>query len=372
MVAGLRPPSSPTSWLANAMASQASDLRVAIVGYGLAGSVFHAPLIAATPGLDLTGIVSTNSDRIEQATTHYPGVEIYATAADLWAAGRTDIAVITTPNDSHAPLAHEAIDAGIAVVVDKPLAVDSAQARNLITAAERADVLLTVFQNRRWDGDFRTVAALVEAGRLGRVARFESRFERWRPTLKGGWRESGGRAQGGGLTFDLGPHIIDQALQLFGPAVEVYAEVDTTRAGATADDDVFIALTHHNNVRSHLYASATAADLGPRFRVLGTHGAYVSYGLDPQEAALRADQVPGPGWGEVSPEGWGVLTGLDGVGEPYPTLPGSYPTFYSELEMAVRTGGPAPVNPRESLAALEIIEAALESSKTRNVITLQR
>jgi len=346
------------------------DLRVGIIGYGLAGSVFHAPLIAATPGLTLTAIVSRDAERIAQAQANYPGVQAFDSPDALFDTANIDIAVITTPNTTHAPIAHDAISRGIAVVVDKPLAISVDEASALIDHAHQSNVLLTVFQNRRWDGDFLTLSALLAEGTLGKVARFESRFERWRPQLKGGWRESSKPAQGGGLLFDLGPHIIDQALALFGPVESVYAEVDTTRANATSDDDVFVSLTHTNGVRSHLFASAIAADLGPRFRVLGTEGAYVTYGLDVQEVALRAGGGPGPGWGEVPSADWGLLTNIDGVSTPLPTMAGRYQDFYAELVLATHQKGPIPVDPSQPLAALRIISAALESSTHQTVVRM--
>jgi predicted dehydrogenase len=350
------------------------DLRVGIVGYGLAGLVFHAPLISATPGIRLSAIVSRDAQRVQHALETYPGVQVFGSAQDLFESTSIDVAVITTPNTTHAPIARDAISRGIAVVVDKPLAISVNEAVDLIEFAKRSGVLLTVFQNRRWDGDFLTVAALVADGTLGRVARFESRFERWRPNLKGGWRESSKPAQGGGLLFDLGPHIIDQALQLFGPVESVYAEVDTTRARATSDDDVFVALTHVSGVRSHLFASAIAADLGPRFRVLGTQGAYVTHGLDVQEASLRAGDMPDPDrkddWGEVPRSDWGVLTDINGVTSAVPTMAGRYLDFYAQLVAAINQTGPIPVDPSQPLEALRIIEAALDSSAHQTVVKM--
>lgn len=249
-------------------------LRVALVGYGLAGSVFHAPLITATEGLVLDTIVTSNPERQEQARAEFPGVRFAASPDELWARADTlDLVVVASPNKTHVPLATAALQAGLPVVVDKPLSGSAADARELAALAESRGLLLSVFQNRRWDNDFRTLARLIEAGELGDVQRFESRFERWRPQLKGGWRESGSAEEIGGLLFDLGSHIVDQALVLFGPAVRVYAESDVRRPGARADDDTFLAITHANGVRSHLYASATTAQLGPRFRVLGSSAA---------------------------------------------------------------------------------------------------
>lgn len=341
---------------------------VVIIGYGLAGSVFHAPIIAATPGLRLAGIVTKSDERVAQARQAYGEIEVFATTEELWRNMTPDLVVVATPNITHAPIALEAIRHGVAVVVDKPLAISSAEAADVVAEARAKGVLLTVFQNRRWDGDFLTVKELVESNSLGTVCRFESRFERWRPTLKGGWRESSGQAQGGGLLFDLGSHLIDQAVNVFGEVSDVYAEVDTRRAGATSDDDVFVALTHRTGVRSHLYASAVAADLGPRFRVLGTGGAYVTYGLDPQEAALREGRSPGPGWGEVDETDWGTVSGSET--KHIPTAAGAYPEFYRQLAAALISGSPPPVNPDDAVNTLRIIEAASRSSRNNEVVEL--
>lgn len=336
----------------------ADDIRVGIIGFGLAGSVFHAPLIASTPGLRLAAIVTKDPDKIASAQQLYPGIAAFDSADELLAAGAIDIAVIATPNVFHMPISKQAIEAGVGVVVDKPIAINSTEAQEVVDLAKELGVLLTVFQNRRWDGDFLTVKSLIERGELGRVARFESRFERWRPTPKGGWRETVSPAEGGGLLFDLGAHIIDQAVSLFGPVKQLYAEIDRTRPHVTTDDDVFLALTHDNGVRTHLYASAVAADLGPRFRVLGTTAAYTSYGLDVQEAALREGQVPGDGWGAYPETAFGYLSGRSDSRVPVPTEPGNYPEFYRLLVSAARGEGPVPVDPQDAVYTLRVIEAA--------------
>ena len=219
----------------------ASVRRVVVLGYGLAGRFFHAPFIAATPGLELTGVVTGDEDRRAQALADYPGVAVLDTAEEVWArAAELDLVAVATPNRVHVPLALAALEAGLAVVVDKPLATTADEGRRLVEAARERGLMLTVFQNRRWDGDFLTVKQLLADEALGKVHRFESRFERWRPELAGTWRERA--EEGGGLLFDLGSHLVDQALQLFGPVDSVYAEVDVRRPGAEVDDDVFLAL----------------------------------------------------------------------------------------------------------------------------------
>ncbi|MFE2376669.1 Gfo/Idh/MocA family oxidoreductase [Streptomyces sp. NPDC059398] len=348
----------------------AHPLRVGLVGYGLAGSVFHAPLISATEGLVLDTIVTSNEERREQARAEFPGVRFAATPDELWTyADELDLVVIASPNRTHVALATAALRAGLPVVVDKPLAGTAAEARGLAALAAERGLLLSVFQNRRWDNDFLTLRSLVDEGRLGEVQRFESRYERWRPQLKGGWRESGDPSEIGGLLYDLGSHIVDQALVLFGPAVRVYAEADVRRPGARADDDTFIALTHANGVRSHLYASATTAQLGPRFRVLGSAAGYVKHGLDPQEAALREGARPSASahWGEEPESLWGRIgageSPLTGGGSPVPTLPGDYPAYYAGVAKALREGGRPPVTAEEAAATLDVIEAARTSAR---------
>ena len=352
-----------------------TPLRVGLVGYGLAGSVFHAPLIAATEGLVLDTVVTSNPERQEQARAGFPDVRVAATADELFdRAAELDLVVVASPNKTHVPLATTALKAGLPVVVDKPIAGTAAEARELAALAEEHGLLLSVFQNRRWDNDFLTLRKLLAEGELGDVWRFESRFERWRPQPKGGWRESGDPAEIGGLLYDLGSHLVDQALVLFGPVTTVYAESDIRRPGAEADDDTFIALTHASGVRSHLYATATTAQLGPRFRVLGSQAGYVKYGLDPQEAALREGDRPGPEWGREPESLYGRLgageSPLTGGGTPVPTLPGDYPSYYAAVTRALNDDGPNPVTALEAAAALDVLEAARRSARDGVAVTL--
>lgn len=347
-------------------------LRVAVVGFGLAGAVFHAPLIAATPGMRVAAVVTGNEERAADARRGYDGVRVFSTSEELFAqAGDVDLVVVAAPNRQHAPLARIAIEHGLPVVVDKPFAVSSAEGQSVLDAATAAGVPLTVFQNRRWDGDFRTLRRLLDEGVLGTVSRFESRFERWRPVPKGGWRESGSPQEAGGLLFDLGPHLIDQALQLFGPVTHVYAEVDRRRASVATDDDVFVALTHASGVRSHLWASAVASQLGPRLRVLGDRAAYVKHGLDVQEDALRGGRRPDleDNWGAETQAQWGSV-GVGGEMSEVATEPGAYQEFYAAVAAALRDGTPMPVDPRDSLQGLRIIEAARESGERGTVVSL--
>lgn len=338
--------------------------NVALIGYGLAGAVFHGPLLQALPAFAVAHVVTGDADRAAAARARHPGVQIHRVAEEIWERpSEVDLVVIATPNREHARLAHQAIEAGMPVVVDKPLATDLGQARELVRAAEQAGVLLTVFQNRRWDGDFLTLRRIVDEGLLGDVHRFESRFERWRPQVADAWREDPDPAAGGGLLLDLGSHLIDQALVLFGPAREVHAEVRSVRAGANADDDDFVAIEHSSGVVSHLWMSAAAADRGPRFRLLGSGGAYVKHGLDPQEDRLKAGDDPSEHSFGVEPES---AHGRFFDGETVKAIPterGRYLTFYEMLALVLTDGSPNPVEPRDALAVVEVVETSRKLRK---------
>ena len=276
----------------------------------------------------------------------------------VWArASEHDLVVIATANDAHAELATAAINLGLPVVVDKPLAPRSDDAKALIELAEATGVPLTVFHNRRWDSDFLTAKRLLAEGRLGEVHRLESRFERWRPEAPAGaWRFAVDRAGGGGVLLDLGTHLVDQALELFGPVAEVQGEARRVRGGP-ADDDVFIALRHASGQASHIWASEVAPEAGPRLRLVGSGGAFVVDQLDGQEAALRAGRRPGGGepWGVEERARWGrVVRGEDT--EAIEPERGRWPSFYEGVAAALCGGGEMPVSPRDALAVLRILE----------------
>ncbi len=350
--------------------TQTGTWRVGLIGFGLAGSAFHAPTIAVTPGLVLTAIVTSEASRREHAQRTYPSARIVANTTELFNGSGVDVAVIATPNRTHIPLAIEALAAGLHVVVDKPFATSVVDAERAIEEARRRKKLLTVYQNRRWDGDFLTLRKLIAADRLGRVARFESRFSRWRPVPQGGWRLLDPPEEAGGLLFDIGSHLIDQALLVFGPVTRVYAELDRRRAGVKVDDDSFVALRHASGVRSHLWMSALDAQAGPRFRVLGDRAAYVKFGLDIQEEELRRGGVPTmSGWGEEPPERWGRL-GTDTDNEPVRTEAGAYTEFYRLFVAALDAGGAPPVDPGDAVMTLKVIEAAQRSSALEEIVAM--
>jgi scyllo-inositol 2-dehydrogenase (NADP+) len=337
-----------------------AELRAALIGYGLAGSLFHGPLIAAAPEISLVTVVTGNRSRASQARSEHPGVRVEPRVESVWErAGEHELVVIATRNDSHVELATQAIDAGLAVVVDKPLALTSLAARELVAHAERAGVPLTVFHNRRWDSDQLTLRRLMAEGALGDIRRYESRFERWRPQLRhDAWRETTAPREGGGVLLDLGTHLVDQALVLFGPVSRVYGEVDIRRGGP-ADDDVFLALEHDSDVRSHLWASSVAGAPGPRLRVLGSRAAFVVDALDGQEDALRAGLRPGESseWGAEPASRWGRLV-RDEESESVRPEQGAWPRFYEQVALALTRHRPMPVDPRDAVKVLEILERA--------------
>jgi predicted dehydrogenase len=356
--------------------ARAAPLRVGVIGYGLAGQVFHAPLIASTPGMAVAAIVTADPKRQAKARRDYPQALVYPSSDTMLAqAAQLDLAVIATPNRFHAPIGIAALAAGLPVVIDKPVAPSVAEAERLDAAAQRAGKPLSVFQNRRWDGDFLTVRRLIEGDALGKVVRVESRFERYRPVPKAdAWRERAAPEEGGGLLFDLGAHLIDQAMVLFGQPVSVYAEVETRRPGAAIDDDTFVALRFAGGQVAHLWMSVVPRLLAPRFRVVGLRGVYEKDGLDPQEDALQSGARPGDeGWGQEAPEAWGRLAteiaGLPVEGR-VETAAGSYETYYARVRDAIHSGGAPPVTLAEALAALRVIEAARQSAQTRTVIPL--
>jgi scyllo-inositol 2-dehydrogenase (NADP+) len=352
-------------------------LRVGLIGYGLGGAAFHAPVIASIKDYTLDTIVTANPERAASAVATYPGVRTVASAEEMWRrAGELDLVVVASPNRYHVPLATAALRAGLAVVVDKPLAATAAEATSLADLADEMGLLLSVYQNRRWDGDFLTLRRLVQGGELGEVWRCESRYERWRPKPAQRWRESGDPAEVGGLLYDLGSHLVDQVLVLFGPVRRVYAEVLTRRPGAEVDDDTFVALEHVSGVRSHLWMNVVASQLDPRFRVLGSRASFRKYGLDPQEAALRGGSRPGPGWGTEPPHAWGTL-GVESTGGPeeagaekIPTVPGDYPAYYRGIADALRISGPPPVTAREAAVTLAVLEAAHASAREGRLVKL--
>jgi predicted dehydrogenase len=342
-----------------------SLLKVGLIGYGYAGKTFHAPLVAAVPGLELAAVASSDAAKVH---ADWPQVAVHATPAELIARDDLDLVVIATPNDTHHALARAALVAGRNVVVDKPFAVTLDEARDLVGLARERGRLLSVFHNRRWDADFLTLERLVGEGALGRVVEMESRFERWRPEVRARWREGAG--PGAGLWLDLGPHLMDQALQLFGPPQALTLVRERTREGALADD-WFRATLRYDRLQVHLQASMLAADVAPRFVVRGTRASFVKHGLDVQEDALKAGARPGwpaaADWGRDP--GPATIVTRDGDAPPVETPValelGTQMAYFAAVAAAIRGEGPNPVPPEQALAVMALIELGLASADQR-------
>ena len=337
--------------------ARSTPLRAAVVGFGISGKVFHAPLIAADPGYSLDVIVTADPARAAEAARLYPQARVVPTPEDLFAlSGDLDLVILGTPPLTHFDLSSTAMAQGLHVVVDKPFVTTSAQGEGLISRAAEAGVQLTVFQNRRWDADFLTLKKLLREGALGEVRSFESRFEWWRPEGFGNWRDTASLPEGGGILHDLGAHLIDQAVQLFGAVEESYGETANHGHPDGADTEAFVSLRHESGVRSRLWMNGMAAQVGPRFHVLGSVGGYTKWGLDGQEPALAAGITPSdPGYGVDPQESWGLL-GVDGAAAHVPAERGGYPEFYAQLAAALRGEGALPVDPADPLEVLKIIE----------------
>jgi predicted dehydrogenase len=341
-------------------------MKVGLIGFGMVAQRFHAPLISVEPKLHLTYVVERTHNRSQEL---YPKVTVLRTAQELFQTD-VEVVVVLTPNESHFPLALEALAAGKHVVLEKPMTINSAQADELIQASRLHQKMLTVFHNRRWDGDFLTLRGLLENKTLGEVVSLESHFDRFRPNLKGGWREND--APGSGVLYDLGSHLLDQCFQLFGLPQALLADlrIERTKARIT---DAFTIFLDYGTVRAELKASCLAAEPKLRFKVRGTQGTWMRYGLDPQEDALREGQLPeGDDWGKVAPQHWGTLfleeQGIEpneSSGKPFPEEAGCYPRFYSELAAALENNGDPPVSPEEARNVIRAVELCQESHRQR-------
>ena len=332
------------------MSSSTHPVRVALVGYGNAGKIFHAPLISGVPGLVLACIVSSKPEAVAR---DWPGQRVVTTPEEAFADPDIDLVVIATSNTSHHPLAKAALLAGKHVLVDKPFTVSLAEAEDLLAVARAQQRVITVFQNRRFDADFLALKQVLASGQLGRIVHFESHFDRYRPEVQKRWRDDD--LPGSGLWFDLGAHLVDQALQLFGCPDELQVDLARQRDGARTTDWFHATLryAHDPALRVILHASALVPALGPRFAVHGTLGSFVKYGLDTQEDALKAGGRPhldGQGdWGR-DPQIGQVVRHVDGQprSEPAPDVAGNYLAFYAQLLAHLRGQGPVPVTATEA------------------------
>jgi len=346
--------------------SQDSPVNVGLVGYGMAGRVFHAPLIHSNPNLRLTHIVQRHGD---EAKVAYPHAEIVRDLKDLLKRPDVELVAIATPNTSHFEIAAESLRAGKHVVVDKPFTITSKEADELIRLARKASLVLSAFQNRRWDGDFHTVRQILDQKLIGRLAEYESRFDRFRPQVRPHvWRDQD--HPGSGLLYDLGSHLIDQAVVLFGMPQTLYAETRKQRDGAATVDSFQVHL-EYPRLTVLLKAGLLACQPSPRFVLYGTEGSYFKYGLDPQEEALKQGKTPGhAGWGQESESAWGTLTRCGATPQPerYPTLPGCYQKYYENIYRAIRGREELAVKPEQAREVIRVIELAVQSSNQKRVL----
>ncbi|MGH9523629.1 MAG: oxidoreductase [Terriglobales bacterium] len=330
-------------------------IDVAVVGFGLAGRVFHAPFIRTVEGLRLAAIVR----RSGEPDAAFPGVKFVRSVEEVLSDDSIRLVVVATPNDSHVPIARECLLAGRDVVVDKPFAPTLREAEELVQLAQSRGRLITVFQNRRWDGDFLTVQDLVSCGMLGRLVIYESHFDRYRPNLRGSWNEK--PVTGMGLIYDLAPHLIDQALVLFGTPESISADLRKEREG-TQVFDAFDVTFYYPRMRALLRGSPMTVSPGPRFWICGTTATFTKYGLDPQEPAMVAGGDPRqPGWGTEPEERWGTLATATDIRK-VPTIPGNYQAYYENLRDAILGKAPIAVTSEQALNVMRAIELSIESS----------
>jgi predicted dehydrogenase len=343
-----------------------TSLQVALVGYGFAGKVFHAPFISAVDGLALHTVVSSNAAAVH---ADFPTVRVAPSLDDVLTDAAIDLVVLATPNVLHAPQAHAVLNAGKHIIVDKPFTVTVAEAEAVIAHADRAGRVLSVFHNRRFDGDFRTLRRLIADDALGTITQFESHFDRFRLDVRDRWRERPG--PGTGLWYDLGPHLLDQALQLFGAPIGITTDIAVQRDGGLTDD-YFHATLRYSRLRVILHASTLMAANDLRYSVHGTHGSFVKQGLDSQEDALKAGRTPGDAmWGHDARPG--TLTTVDGERVSTRIVhgdAGDYRLYYAGMRDAIRGISPNPVPAADALVVMQLIELGIESARMRCEITV--
>lgn len=339
-------------------------INTALVGFGSSARIYNAPFIHANPRFNLTKVVERHHKHSKEV---YPYVQVVRSLDELLEDPSVQLVVITTPNTLHYPQAKQALEAGKHVIVEKPFTINSKEADELIDLAHSKGLLLSVFQNRRWDGDFLTVKEIIKKGFLGRLVEFESHFEVFRNYLRpGAWREE--PEPGSGVLYDLGPHLIDQALVLFGLPKEITAFIEIQRDNAQTNDR-FKLMMHYENLRVTLMAGLLAREAGPRYLLHGTQGSFIKYGLDPQEEALKQGKSPlEPDWGVESSDRWGKLNStLQGlhVESKIETQVGNHQGYYDDIYDAIINKREPAVKPVHARNIIRVIELALESSKRK-------
>jgi len=349
------------------MSPDLQPINVGLIGFGFAGRTFHAPVIRAVKGLRLAAILQRKG---AEAASAYPDVRVARSVEELLAFDSIQLVVIATPNVSHFDLARQCLLAGRHVVIDKPFATTYAEAAELVSLAEKSGRLLSVYHNRRFDGDFKTVRNLFASEALGRVVLFESHYDRYRLQLRtGAWREQAG--PGSGVFFDLGPHLIDQALTLFGAPEAISADIRIERDAAVVDDAFDLTL-RYPRLRVQLRGTMLASKASPHFLIHGTKGSYVKYGLDPQENALKRGELPeGPDWGKEPEETWGTLSLVEGdkvIERAVPTEPGDYREYYANVRDAILGKAVLAVTPQDALSVMRVLELSRQSSNEKRVV----
>ncbi len=338
-----------------------------LIGFGLGGRAFHAPFLASVPGLRLAAVLQRKGN---DAAEIYPGTKVVRTLEELLAIPSIRLIAISTPNETHAPLTRACLEAGRDVVLDKPFATTLAEARELVVLAQKTGRFLTVYQERRLDGDFLTLEKMISDDELGRVIRFEETFDRCRLAIRDSWKEKPG--PGTGVFYDLGPHLIDHALKLFGPPEMLLADIRAERDGAPNDDAFDVTFYYANGLRAYLSSTTLAPIPRPHFRALGTRGSYVKQSLDPQEALLRAGKpVGGEDWGVEKEEEWGTLAQFDSAmsaQKRIPTLRGDYRKFYENVRDVLLGKGKPLVTLEEALRVMYALELSVESSEQRKTL----
>jgi predicted dehydrogenase len=341
-----------------------NPIRVALIGYGFVGKTFHAPLIRSVPGFEIAIVGSRHPEKVH---TNLPKTQVVGDAEKAATNPKVDLVVIASPNETHVPLATAALEAGKDVVVDKPFTVTLAEARKLAALALQKRRLLSVFQNRRWDSEFLGARSIIEKGCLGEVMHFESHFDRFRPEVRHRWREIAG--PGAGIWYDLGPHLVDQALQLFGLPKSISANLAMQRPG-TQTDDWFHVLLNYERLRVLLHGSLVVAGGTPRMAIHGTLGSWLKFGLDVQEEQLVSGMLPGEnGWGE-DPRPALFYNGKDS--EPIELLlpAGDQRQYYFAIREALRNQGPNPVSLVEAITVMAVLETAIKSSEAGKALPL--
>ena len=343
-------------------------IDVGLIGFGVAGRAFHAQVIRATPGLRLAAIVQRHGN---EAAEKYPDVRVVRSVEELLDIREIRLVVIATPNETHAPIARQCLEAGRDVVVDKPFATTLKEAEGLVELAQKCGRLITVYQNRRYDGDFQALRQIVADGTLGRIVRFETNYDRFRPDLKpGAWRERVG--PGSGIFFDIAPHLIDHALVLFGLAEAVTADIRMERTVAVVDDSFDVMLHYPGGMRAVLRSTMLAVAPRPRFVLHGTRGSFFKQSFDPQEINLRRGYIPESGpWGGEPEEDWGVRTTVENdvvTKRSVPSATSDYRDYYANVRDAILGRATLAVTPEYALEVMRVLEMAQESSRTRCTI----